>query len=251
MITPARASAIAHGDMPFHNPISERSLEAVLDLLALGRGDRVLDVGCGRGELLVRIAERTGAGGLGIDASDEQIAAAREQARARAPEAELTFEAADAGALEAPDGGVTLAACLGSTHALGGLDGTLSRLTPLVAPGGHLLIGEGYWAQPPQADYLDALGATADELTDQATLLRAGDPHGLHLGYVATAGEQEWAHYEWANIFNADRYAQEHPAEAGVEELHARVEAARRRRLLAASRGETLGFALIAWRRGS
>ena len=37
MITPERASAIAHGDMPFHNPVAEPAIEALLDLVALAR----------------------------------------------------------------------------------------------------------------------------------------------------------------------------------------------------------------------
>ena len=61
MISPERASAIAHGDMPFHNPIAEATIDAVVGLLPLGPGDRALDVSCGRGELLLRIAARTGA----------------------------------------------------------------------------------------------------------------------------------------------------------------------------------------------
>jgi SAM-dependent methyltransferase len=249
-ITPARASAIAHGDMPYHNPVSPETVEAVIDMLPLGRGDRVLDVGCGRGELLIRIAERTGASGIGVDLAEEQIATAREQAAARVRHGGLSFEMRDASMLDEPDGSFTLAACVGSTHALGGLAGTLERLAALVRPGGYLLIGEGFWASPPSAEFLDALpGAREDELAGYPQLLVAGGPFGLEPVYAITASAQDWEHYEWANIIRADRYARQHPDENGVELLHARVEAARRRRALAAANGETLGFALVVWRR--
>ena len=50
----------------------------VLDLLAARAGERILDLGCGVGGLSRRIAE-TGARVLGLDASAEMIASAREQ----------------------------------------------------------------------------------------------------------------------------------------------------------------------------
>jgi SAM-dependent methyltransferase len=250
VITQARASAIAHGDMPYHNPVDPETIETIVAMLALDEDDRVLDVGCGRGELLIRIAERTGASGIGVDLADEQIATARSQAALRVPDAGLQFETLDASMLDEEDGSFALAVCVGSTHALGGLAGTLERLATFVRPGGNLLIGEGFWALPPSAAFLDALGgASEDELTTYPELLAAGNGHGLEPVYAATASVQDWEHYEWANILHADRYAQQHPDEEGVELLHTRVEAARRRRALAAADGETLGFALVLWRR--
>jgi SAM-dependent methyltransferase len=248
VITPERASAIAHGDLPFHNPIAEPAVDALLDLVAPGNGDRALDVGCGRGELLIRLAERTGAGGLGVDASEAQIEVARRQAAARAPGGHLSFEARDAAAMVAPARSFALAACIGSTHALGGFQSTLTRLRELVRPGGYVVVGEGYWQQEPGAEVLDTFPATADDATSLPELLAAGAAHGLDVVYLTTAGDEDWARYEWTYVFNLDRYAREHPDEEGVEQLHDRIDRVRRRRLLAARDGETLGFALVAWR---
>jgi trans-aconitate methyltransferase len=63
--------------------------EALLDLLAPQAGERILDLGCGAGQLTAAIA-RTGAMALGIDASPEMIA----QARANFPA--LDFRIGDA-----------------------------------------------------------------------------------------------------------------------------------------------------------
>jgi trans-aconitate methyltransferase len=63
--------------------------EALLDLLAPKAGERILDLGCGAGQLTAAIA-RTGAVALGIDASPEMIA----QARANFPA--LDFRIGDA-----------------------------------------------------------------------------------------------------------------------------------------------------------
>jgi SAM-dependent methyltransferase len=249
MIDGARASAIGHGEMPFHNPISQGAVDMLVGLLPLGARDGVLDVGCGRGELLIRIAEATGAHGFGLDSSDAQIARARREAAARVPATEMVFEARDAGTLVAPAGTFALAACVGSSHALGGLGPTLERLTELVRPGGHVLLGEGYWIRPPLELELDVLGASADELPDLPGLLASGQSHQLRPVYVATATDEDWRRYEWAYVFNLETYAAACPDEPGVDLVQSRAGAMRERRLLAVEHGEFLGFALVCWQR--
>ena len=71
----------------------------------------------------------------------------------------------------------------------------------------------------------------------------------FHLLKQPTASVQDWERYEWTYVCNADGYAQQHRDEPGVELLRERAEAGRKRRLLAAADGETLGFAVVVWRR--
>jgi SAM-dependent methyltransferase len=237
-------SAICHGSLPFHNPIDPDRLDALLAPLGLGPEDRVLDLGCGPGELLVRLAERTGAGGVGIDLAGGLIAEARRRAAERAPNAALEFLEADAGAVDLPAHGFTLTACIGSTHAAGGLDAVLARMAALTAPGGWVVVGDGYWRRPPGQAYLDVLGATADELPDYPGLMRAGEPHGLVAVDAVATTEQEWDRYEWGNQRRGDAHVRAHAGEPGVERLQAWVDAARDRYLSEGGR-DTLGFALV------
>ncbi len=153
--------------------------------------------------------------------------------------------------LVAPAGSFALAACVGSTHALGGLERTFARLGELIRPNGHVVIGEGYWARPPLGEELDALGAAENELSDLSGLLAAGDSHGLRPVYLATATDEDWRRYEWAYVLNLESYAAANPDEPGIELVRARADAVRSRRLLAARHGEALGFALVAWQRAS
>jgi cyclopropane fatty-acyl-phospholipid synthase-like methyltransferase len=55
--------------------------EAVLDALGVGAGDRLLDVACGTGNVLVAAAAR-GAAVVGVDAAPGLVALARERAAA-------------------------------------------------------------------------------------------------------------------------------------------------------------------------
>jgi SAM-dependent methyltransferase len=243
-----RVSAINHGDLPFHNPLDVARIDEALDLLGVGAGDRVIDAGCGPGELLVRIAERTAAGGVGIDTSEVVIAEARRRAAARARGVDLEFVIGDADALDEPDGGFAAACCLGSSHALGGLEQALARLAAWVRPGGTVLLAEGFWERPPAPAYLAALGATADELPDFAGLLRACQAAGLEPVWVATSTPRDWEAYEWRLIANGDRFVTEHAGEPLAADVRAWMDRSRER-LLTPGGTDTLGFALVVLRR--
>ena len=72
------------------NPANVLRMDAVFDRLGLsggGEGARVLDLGCGQGEVLGVLSRRfPGAGLMGVDLSAEGVA----KARARLPQAQLT-----------------------------------------------------------------------------------------------------------------------------------------------------------------
>lgn len=69
----------------------------VLDLLAAQRGERILDLGCGTGQLTAEIAG-TGADVLGLDSSAEMIAQARQNYPAKQQRG-LSFTLADGAAM--------------------------------------------------------------------------------------------------------------------------------------------------------
>src|SRR5579862_2294897 len=70
--------------------------EGLIDLLDPQPGERILDLGCGAGQLTAKIAGR-GAAMIGIDSSPEMIA----QARSNFPA--IDFRVADATAFELPE----------------------------------------------------------------------------------------------------------------------------------------------------
>jgi trans-aconitate methyltransferase len=78
-----------------HGFIIERG-QALVDLLAPQAGERILDLGCGTGDITAAMAER-GAQVVGVDASPAMIASARERFPGQdfrvADAAALTFEA--------------------------------------------------------------------------------------------------------------------------------------------------------------
>jgi cyclopropane fatty-acyl-phospholipid synthase-like methyltransferase len=241
-----RVSAITHGDRAFHNPLEPERVAEALDRLGLGPEDRVLDIGCGAGELLVGLAERHGCGGYGFDTSTILIEEAQRRAALRAPDAALEFAALSAEDV-VPDGSYAVACCLGSLHALGGLADGLAWMSRAVRPGGAVVIADGFWARTPDPAFLEALGATEDELPTSDGLLEICTGAGLQPVWVATSAPEDWERYEWTLISNGDRYVREHPGEALAADVRAWIDAARGR-LLAPGGTDTIGFALVVLR---
>jgi len=239
-VNTAAVSRIAHGELELYNPLSAADLDRAIDLLDLAPGARALDVACGTGVALRRIATRWEVRGTGYDRDRHLV----ERGRRAAP-AGVELVVAD----EPPAGPFDLVLCIASSHALGGFPQALERLRELVRPGGHLLLGEGYWRRPPTREYLDALGgATRDELADYGGLLEAARSAGLVALWSCAASEHDWDRYEWTQVLNCERWAAEHAGDPLAEDVRARAALARHRLALTGGR-ETLGFALLLLRR--
>lgn len=82
-----------HYDAPYWQT-PEPVVEAMLDLAGVGPGDRLIDLGCGDGRIVVGAARR-GAGALGIDIDAERIAEAEAAARAAGVEERARFRQED------------------------------------------------------------------------------------------------------------------------------------------------------------
>ena len=232
----AGASRIAHGELRLWNPLSEAALDETIALLEPPPRGRVLDVACGRAEVLRRVAERFEVEATGYDSDAALI-------ESGPPGLELLVRDSP------PPGPFDVALCIAASHALGGFPDALGALRELVRPGGEVLLGEGYWCQPPSAEYLDALGgASADELPDYSGLMRAAEQAGLTPLYSSVASEADWDRYEWRLILNAERWVAANPKDPGAEMLRERARHARERMTMPDGR-ETLGFALVLLRR--
>lgn len=115
------------------SPLRVDELSAALDALSLARGDHVLDVGAGRGELARLVVERHGARVTAVDRSAEACA------RARAATSGLPVEVieADIGTFIASSGcprALGAACAVGSVHAFGSGRASWERARESLAP---------------------------------------------------------------------------------------------------------------------
>lgn len=121
--------------------------ELVLDHSRLQAGSSVLDVGCGTGWLLRRMARRyAGITGLGVDLAPRMVEAARERARVEAV-AGLSFVAGDwmridprllveANSIESAD----LVCCVSAFHYFSDPALAIEKMFRVTSPGGRLLL---------------------------------------------------------------------------------------------------------------
>jgi len=205
-------SAIAHRDHDYCNPISAAKVERLLDLLPLDASSRVLDLGCGRAELSLRIIERFGSTVVAVDNSSMMLDAARERAEWTGALAKLHLDDIDIREFRADPETFHLSVMLGGGGIAGGMVGICRQLKEWTKSGGYVLIGEGYWRQRPHAEYLALLdGAVEGELFDHRGNVRAGIDAGLIPMHATTASIDEWDEYEWKYCRSIERYAREQP----------------------------------------
>lgn len=228
--------------MAVMNPISTAKIDRLIELLDLPAGARVLDLGCGKGELLLRIGERYPIEGIGVDLDPALLEEGRFGRGDRAAASTIELVAGDALAWHGEQESFDLTVTVGAS--IDGYAATLRRLRRFTRPGGLVLLGEGYWRRPPAAVYLDALSATADELTDYAGTIEAGAARGLTPLYVVTSSLDDFDQYEWRWSANGERYAAAHHGEPGVDQLLAWIRRGRHRYVALGGR-ETLGFGLF------
>jgi cyclopropane fatty-acyl-phospholipid synthase-like methyltransferase len=204
-----RFSAIAHGEMAIMNPLSPETIERAVEAVDLPAGARILDLGCGKAELLARLVERFDARGVGVEQSPQLLPVARR--RAAGPAAgtmEILEGDARTYAAEEP---FDLVVCIGPGWEHGGFGALLRFLEPHVAPNGELLVADGYWRTEPSAEYLALLGARRDEMTTHDLNSMAGVDLGMQPLWSGSATQQDWDRYEFGYFATVDRWAAAHP----------------------------------------
>jgi len=205
------------------NPITEEKLMLLGRICRLEAGQRLLDLACGKGEMLARWAERYGVEGVGVDLSEVFLTAARVRAAELGVADRLRFERGDAGAYRAEPGAFDVVSCLGATWIGDGLAGTIELLRPALRPGGLMLIGEPYWTEPAPAEAYEAMGIDQDEFAPLVGTLDRFEAAGLELVEMVLADGDSWDRYAAEQWFAVSEWLravpEDHPDAADMREF--------------------------------
>lgn len=215
---------ITHREHIFCNPMSVEKFEQLIALLRLEPGARVLEIAMGKGEFIIRLAERYEIEGTGIDISPYHVTDAVKKCKERVPDARLTFLEMD-GAKFKPEkpASYDLAACIGASWIYGGHKETLKALKAMAAPGSWVVVGEPYWLQEPAAEYLEAIGEARSSFGTHNENVKAGQELGLELVYTLVSNHDDWDNYEGLQWYGAANWADKHPHDPDIAELLKRV----------------------------
>jgi cyclopropane-fatty-acyl-phospholipid synthase len=158
----------------------ERKLDLLCRKLALEPGERLLDIGCGWGSLILHAAALYGVRGVGITLSEPQAAWAGERAREVGLEDRVEFRVADY--RELADGPFDKIVSVGMYEHVGRdeLPAYVGHAFELLRPGG-LFLNHGIarlWSNPPTSDTFIARYVFPDgelpPLSDLTMTMRAG-----------------------------------------------------------------------------
>jgi len=217
--------------LTFHGPLSEARAAGMTQRLLRANPGTVLDIGCGWGELMLRILEaKPGATGVGLDTDEIDLSRGRQNAEARGLTERVTF-ACESG-VGTTRGPADLVLCVGASQALSDIEPpahlgeALRTLRRLVTPGGRVLLGEGIWERPPTEDDLAGMwpGATPGEYHNLADLVDLVVDAGFRPAWIEQATLQEWDDFESGYQGDEEEWLAAHADEPRAAALRANLD---------------------------
>ena len=204
--------ALRYARLRWNCPLSEERSEELLKHLNIGPPQalvpRLVDLGCGWGELLMEASQWAVCTGVDIDGA--AILRGQTAARDRGCPVRFLQQRADEW-VEVQDRAI----CIGSSHAFGGTKQMLQKLVDIV-PEGRVLVGEMFWQKPPTPSVRSVLGDGISTLPDIVTLCR---DLGWQLLHLNTADQQEWDDFESGHRAGPREWLVKHPHDPRAAEI--------------------------------
>lgn len=202
-----------HYGLTIDNPMSSQNLDDVVALLDPRNGDTAVDLACGHGELLRRLASRAAIVSRGVDLSPWMLQAALQLSERQANDIRWVLDDAK---LHGADERFSIATCLGASWIWLGLPGTVREVAARTEAGGRIAVGDMHLRAG-----LDPTAVRASHGTVASTsqLEAYFDEHGVEiLGRVNTS-DDEWDEYLLRTTESVERWAQLHPGPRAEEYL--------------------------------
>lgn len=204
------------------NALSEEKLSLIGRICTSPAGPtRILDLCCGKAEMLCTWAVQHDISGIGVDISEVFLAAAQQRAVELGVDHRVTLVHADATKFVAQ---VTeqfdLVSCIGATWIGDGLSGTLELMRPRMKPGGLIAVGEPYWIEPLPP------GTTVPGIADDDFVSLSGtharcEEAGFDLIEMVLSDTDDWDRYVASQWSTVDDWLRQNPDDPDSDALDA------------------------------
>ena len=230
------------------NPTSEEKLDLAIRYCGVRDGMRILDVGCGKGWLLRRLASRFDIHVTGLEIHSTFAAEARRLAAAENLDARIQIVEGPALEFHPEPASFDVVMCIGATFALGGYEPALDWMARAAKRGGAIAIGEVFamaLPYPPEVSLGSRASTDYPDRTLWATVetMRA---RGMRLRGIVEASLDDWHRYHSLHMQAAIDWTLENPGHPDAALLNDPVGMRRNLEL----DGRYLGWAIFVARNG-
>lgn len=240
-------SAIAHKNHAFYNPVNPTKIDKVIELLFLTTHDKIIDIGAGKGEILLRIIENYSSNCIAIEQYGDFVEQLKVNAKNRGVLNNIEVIKQDANlVIKKLNQEFNVGICIGSSHALGGYPKTIESLTNIVVKGGYIVLGEIYWRKKPDTEYLKFFGGDEKDVLSHSENIFKAQEYGLIPLWSSVSNEDDWDAYEWLYSKSIEDYCYNNPEDPDCSEMLERIRSWREMYLKWGR--ETLGFGIYLFR---
>jgi len=190
------------------NPSSPEKMIKIGEILRLHPESRVIDFGCGFGEVLALWGEHFGISGVGVDIREYACQRARQRLAMANLDERIEIICANVAKYSPDQHAFDVATCTGASFIWDNFDGALRALSTAVRKEGKIVIGEPYWLSdeiPPE--YRQRM----KEVHSEYELLQRIRKQGFELEYLVRASIDDWDRYEAGNWHGMVRWIEENP----------------------------------------
>lgn len=201
----------------FQNPTSEEKLDLAAAYCAIRDGMRILDVGCGKGWLLRRLAKQFDIHVTGLEINRIFAAEARRLAAEEGLSERMQIVQGPALEFRPESASFDVVMCIGASFALGGFEPALDWMSRYAKRGGTLAIGEVFTKQLPlPADMPANRGYEVRSLWTTVEKMRS---YGLVLRGIVESSVDDWNRYHSLHWQAALDWALENPGQSDINIL--------------------------------
>lgn len=216
-----RFYAIAEADHRYSVPITPEKVLKLGKICQLKSSSRVLDLACGKGEMLCQWAKQYYIKGTGVDNRPDEIHKAMERSDQMKVWSQVNFQMEDPAMYPQEFHQYDVITCLAGSWIGGGWQSTLGLMRTALKSieDGILIIGETFWKQPPTDAVCDALGIQPDVMLDIPKISDHLDEADAVLLQLLVTTPEEWDEYYSGQWTAVQQWLAENPLTADADAL--------------------------------